>query len=247
MGAALVIRLNRLPGILLVGGALLLGTGGIALASAAGDPVTPAQPISFKPCPEDKTVDCGTLAVPIDWKKPGSATVNVAVARLRASDPKARVGTLFINPGGPGGSGVDFALGGREVFSPDILERFDIIGIDPRGVARSQPVKCPGDLETDPPNEFVHTAKEYGTLLAYHKKLGDGCRKLTGPLFDHVDTASVARDFDAVRAALGEKKISYYGVSYGTLIGQTYAEMFPKRIRAMVIDSNMDHSITRAL
>jgi pimeloyl-ACP methyl ester carboxylesterase len=251
-----VTRLRRLPTTLLVGGALLLGSSGAALASGtiaptggagvAGVPA-PAGSIEWKPCPEDNTADCATVAVPVDWKKPRGATTNLAVARLRAADPNARIGTLFINPGGPGGSGVDFALAGREVFSPDIVRRFDIIGIDPRGVARSHPVRCPGELYENPPSEFPDNAAQYANLLAFHKKLGEGCRRLTGPLFDHVDTASVARDFDAVRAALGEKKISYYGVSYGTLIGQTYAEMFPGRLRAIVLDSNMDHSITRAL
>ena len=203
-------------------------------------------PITWQPCPErptDTTIRCGTLTLPIDWAKPHGATVSLALADQQASDPAQRIGPLLINPGGPGGSGVNFALDATSFFSADVLAHFDIIGFDPRGVARSSPVQCSTSLLQQTPFTVPGNATDYAALIAYNQRLGADCRANTGPLFDHVDSVSVARDMDAIRAALGVHQISYYGVSYGTLIGQMYAELFGDRIRAMVIDSNMDHSL----
>jgi pimeloyl-ACP methyl ester carboxylesterase len=205
------------------------------------------RPINWQPCPErpnDTTIRCGTLQVPIDWSKPHGATFGLAVARQAAADPSQDRGPLLINPGGPGGSGVDFALAASSYFSQDILDHFDVIGFDPRGVDRSHPIECSADLAARQPDPPVPTTQaQYDALLALNKARGEDCRAHTGPLFDHVDTLSVVHDVDAIRAALNARQISYYGVSYGTLIGQEYAEQFPRRIRAMVIDSNMDHSL----
>jgi pimeloyl-ACP methyl ester carboxylesterase len=202
-----------------------------------------AAPVKWRPCEEDATAECGTVRVPVDWAKPRGPQFDVAVARRKATDPAHRIGSLIINPGGPGGSGVDFALGGADYFSPELRQRFDIVGFDPRGVARSHPVVCSLDLLTKAPSPELHSQAEFNRLVAFNRTLGNDCRTRTGPLFDHVDTLSVVRDIDALRVALGERKINYYGVSYGTLIGQMYAELFPKNFRALVIDSNMDHSL----
>ncbi|HEY0804374.1 MAG TPA: alpha/beta fold hydrolase [Pseudonocardiaceae bacterium] len=238
--------------------AVLAGIGvlvGVAApASAANDDhATTAgfrpAPISWQPCPEapnDPTVRCGTVRVPVDWARPRGATFDLAVAKRSATDPTHVVGPLLINPGGPGGSGVDFALAANRFFSPNLLAHFDVIGWDPRGVARSSPVRCSTALLNQAPFPVPATSTEFAALLAYNARLGADCRAHTGPLFDHVDTLSTVRDVDAIRAALGEHQISYYGVSYGTLIGQEFAERFPDRIRAMVIDSNMDHSLGTA-
>jgi pimeloyl-ACP methyl ester carboxylesterase len=212
-------------------------------ALAAPPPAgTAAGKINWQPCEEDKSVDCGTLRVPIDWANPRGSTVDIAVARRKATDSSARVGVLVINPGGPGGSGVNFAIRGNEYFSKEINQKFDLIGFDPRGVARSNPVVCSLDkrprLDSLPRNQA-----EFEALVAANRAYGEDCRKHTGPLIDHVDTKSVVRDIDAIRKALGEKRINYFGVSYGTLIGQQYAEKYPKNFRRMVIDSNMDHSL----
>ena len=219
-------------------------------AAASDDHVTTGGfvpgPISWQPCPErptDTTIRCGTLTLPIDWAKPHGATFSLALADQQAGDPAQRIGPLLINPGGPGGSGVDFALEAKSFFSADVLAHFDIIGFDPRGVARSNPVQCSTSLLQQMPFTVPANATDYAALIAYNQRLGADCRANTGPLFDHVDSLSVARDMDAIRAALGVHRISYYGVSYGTLIGQMYAELFGDRIRAMVIDSNMDHSL----
>ncbi|MGI5211760.1 alpha/beta hydrolase [Plantactinospora sp. CA-290183] len=203
-------------------------------------------PIDWQPCPElpdDPAVRCATLTLPIDWARPSGPTFSLAIAKRSATDPDARIGPLLVNPGGPGGSGVDDALDAERGLSPEILRRFDVIGFDPRGVARSNPIVCSLDLLAQQPHPAVATADEYGALLSFNRRVHDDCRANTGPLFDHLDSVDVARDMDAVRAALGERKISTYGVSYGTLVGQMYAEQFPHRVRAMVLDSTMDHSL----
>ncbi|MFD0823408.1 alpha/beta fold hydrolase, partial [Micromonospora zhanjiangensis] len=199
-----------------------------------------------QPCPEtpdDATLRCAGLELPIDWAHPAAGTFELALARHAATDPGARIGPLLINPGGPGGSGVSYALRARDEFTPDVLRRFDIIGFDPRGVARSSPVRCSRDLLAAGPAGLPESQAQYDQLLDYNRRLARDCRAHTGPIFDHVDSVNVARDMDAIRAALGERQINYYGISYGTLIGQMYAELFPDRARALVIDSNMDHSL----
>ncbi|GAA3117778.1 alpha/beta hydrolase [Planomonospora alba] len=217
-------------------------------ASAAPVPGTaPAASIAWTPCPEDPTAECGTLKVPVDWARPGGPTIDLALARRKAADPAARIGSLVINPGGPGGSGVDFAIGSAGYFSPEITRRFDIVGFDPRGVARSHPVVCSTELLSRMPYPVLKSQAEFDALLDYNRRLREDCRARTGPLYDHVDTLSVVRDLDALRAALGERKLTYYGISYGTLIGQLYAEKYPHRVRALTLDSTMDHSLgTRA-
>lgn len=232
-------------------GQLLAGTA-VAVPEAAASPAKdPASGrIAWEPCASPSgtgasgTFECATIKVPVDWKRPHGATTDLALARHLATDPARRIGSLLVNPGGPGGSGVDFALGAPDTFSPELLARFDIVGFDPRGVGRSNPVKCDLDrvnaqgalLYPDSPSSFA-------ALREANRALGRSCRELTGPLADHMDTGSVVRDLDAIRARLGEKRISYYGVSYGTAIGQQYAERYPHRIRAMTLDSNMDHSL----
>ena len=204
-------------------------------ARAAGSP-------AWKPCAEDKTAGCATIRVPIDWARPHGATVAIALARRPATDPKARIGTLIVNPGGPGGSGVDFAMDSPYFFSKAVRKHFDIVGYDPRGVSRSHAVVCSVKLLNASPPITITDQKQYNAVVAYNRRLAADCAKRTGPLFGHVDTLSVARDMDALRAALGEQKISFYGASYGTLLGQQYAELYPQRLRALVLDSVMDHS-----
>ncbi|MET7466622.1 alpha/beta fold hydrolase [Nonomuraea sp. NPDC005501] len=210
---------------------------------------SPQQPASGKgriawaPCEEEPSAECGKLAVPIDWSRPDGATIDLAVARRKATDPAARVGSLVINPGGPGGSGVEAAFGAPGFFTEELQKRFDIVGFDPRGVGRSHPVICSASVYNQIPYAVMESQADFVRWSAFARKLRADCRARTGPLYDHVDSVDVARDVDALRAALGEEKLTFYGVSYGTLIGQMYAELFPDRIRAMALDSNMDHSL----
>ncbi len=226
------------------GSALLLLIAGAATQASAAPAGHETRAITWSPCAEAPALSCGTITLPVDWAKPNGATFELALAKRPADDPASSKGPLFINPGGPGGSGVSYAFTAGNLFSPAVLRSFDIIGIDPRGVARSHPVVCTA-AALDRPGFTVlpRTPAEYTALTAYNKQLAADCRQQTGPLYDHVDSVSVARDLDAVRAALGADKLNWYGASYGSLMGQMYAELFPHRIRSMVNDGNMDHSL----
>ena len=212
------------------------------LAAAAPAAARPPATIEWQPCADNPTAQCGTLSVPIDWTDPYSPRIDLAVARRPATDPARRIGALIVNPGGPGGSGVDFAVDADAFFSATLRARFDVVGFDPRGVSRSHPVICSSTLVAAAPDPLIAGPAQYDATVAYNRKLAADCRRRTGPLFGHVDTLSVARDMDAIRAALGEEKISFYGASYGTLLGAQYAQLYPRRIRAVVLDSVMDHS-----
>ncbi|WP_188316787.1 alpha/beta fold hydrolase [Solihabitans fulvus] len=182
--------------------------------------------------------------MPVDWSRPGGDRIDVAVARRRADDQAHRVGTLFYLPGGPGGSGVSAILGGIPL-SADLTARFDVVSYDPRGVGRSHPIQCDANLVNANVNTIPFDPSDpsvYRNLVAFNAKLGADCREHTGPLLDHVGMVDVARDLDALRAALGEDRISLYGLSYGTFTGQMYAENFPQHIRALALDGVIDHS-----
>ncbi|MEU0879098.1 alpha/beta fold hydrolase [Lentzea sp. NPDC005914] len=233
----------RAFGAALASSALVLGASQIAVAAPEGQPEYKVGAIDWKPCAEVPTIDCGFLELPIDYAKPHGEKFQLAVSRRKANDQAGRIGAMVINPGGPGGSGVDFSFAADRYFSKDIVDKFDVIGFDPRGVARSQPIKCSADLLRKQPSDYPKTAAEFDQLFAFNKELRADCRKQSGPIFDHASTYDVANDIDSIRRALGEKKINYYGVSYGTIMGQHYAAQYGKNIRAMIIDSNMDHSL----
>jgi pimeloyl-ACP methyl ester carboxylesterase len=212
------------------------------LAGAAPATARPADGIEWSPCTDDPTAQCGTVRVPVDWADPYSPRVGIALARRPATDRAHRIGVLIVNPGGPGGSGVDFAVGADEFFSPVLRARFDIVGFDPRGTGRSHPIVCSSALVDAAPSPLVAGRAQYAATIAYNRRLAADCGRRTGPLFRHADTLSVVRDTEAIRAALGADTLSFYGASYGTLLGAQYAEGYPGRVRAVVLDSVMDHS-----
>ncbi|MFG2005805.1 alpha/beta hydrolase [Spirillospora sp. NPDC048911] len=217
----------------------------VAVVASGSAPVQAApKKITWKKCADDRTVQCGYLSVPIDWAKPKRGRIKIAVARVKAKNPKKRLGVLFVNPGGPGGSGVDFALD-RAGLSKQVRERYDIIGFDPRGVGRSHAVKC-GKVGKMP-RRYPRNQSDFGKLKAYQSKLYKACRKKTGLLYEFLGAGNVARDMDAIRAAIGAQKVSFYGRSYGTWLGQRYAEIFPKRVRRMTLDGTMNHQVKGAL
>lgn len=231
-------RLRRAA--VIVSALLTLTTAAVPVATAE-----PKREIVWAPCAENPAASCGTIELPVDWSQPDGARFELAVAKVPATDPARRVGALFVNPGGPGGSGVSMALNSASVFTAELRSRFDIVGIDPRGVARSHPVVCSRTALDRPGDTLLpRSDAEFDALLAYNRQLAEDCRQQTGPLFDHVDSVAVARDLDAVREAMGERLLNWYGVSYGTLTGQMYAELYPKRIRSLAQDSNMDHSLS---
>ncbi|WP_225725982.1 MULTISPECIES: alpha/beta hydrolase [unclassified Nocardia] len=215
----------------------------LCVCTAACAPTArPAPQLSWAPCPEKSEFDCATVQVPIDWTKPAGPKTDFAIVRQRAKDPAHRVGTLVSLPGGPGGSGVDEILQGGK-FSATLADRFDIISLDPRGVRRSHPVQCDAALAGYLPNLMPDLGGQIGEIHSYAAALAQSCRAFTGPLIDHVDAASVARDVDALRGALGDDRLTIYSRSYGTMLAQAYLELFPRRVRAMVLDSVDDHSL----
>ena len=184
---------------------------------------------------EPPPFQCASLTVPVDYSHEGGATLALALVRKQATDSAARVGSLLVNPGGPGGSGIDFVTG--NVWSPQISKHFDIVGFDPRGVGQSTPLNCHATLEkmysVDPdPRTPTAVAK----LLTVSKTFVAGCATKYKSLLPFLGTRNVARDMDRIRIALDEKKLTYLGYSYGTSIGQVYADLFPTHVRAMVLD-----------
>jgi pimeloyl-ACP methyl ester carboxylesterase len=227
--------ITRILTALVTGLTLVIGAG-----AANAEPAGPAPSIAWAPCPDNPAGQCGTLRVPLDWHRPNGQRIDLAVARHPATDPARRLGVLLVDPGGPGGSAALFAL--SSLFSPEIRARFDIVGVDSRGTGGSLAIQC-ADLMTDQPTIYPADETEFTALLRYNQQVLEQCRQRSEPIFDHADSAAVAQDMDAARRALGEQKISYFGISYGTVFGEEYAEKFGDHLRAMVLDSVVDHSV----
>lgn len=202
--------------------------------------------VDWKPCPDADGVDCATIEVPLDWANPDGEKIHIGLARRPAKDPATRIGSVLMDPGGPGGSGVE-AVKGQDIFTDAVNQRFDQVGFDPRGITNSSQLKCDADLAQQS-DEAKHpeSQADFDELASINRALHDSCRANSAGLAEHVDNLATARDMDAIRAALGEEKLTYVGYSYGSLMGQQYAELFPHRIRAMVTDGNMDHSLRTA-
>lgn len=166
--------------------------------------------------------ECGTIEVPLDYRRAADVgTVSISVTRLPAADGNGRIGSLVLNPGGPGGSGVDLAWGYATLFPTDLRARFDLVGFDPRGVSRSTPVDC-GDLNRS------------------FRVIERDCVARSGDLLPYVGTQNAARDMEQLRKALGDEQLTYLGFSYGTALGAVYANLFPGSVRALVLDGSVD-------
>jgi pimeloyl-ACP methyl ester carboxylesterase len=180
--------------------------------------------------------------VPLDdTAPPGGPTIRIALARVRATDPDRRIGSLVVNPGGPGASGVDFVRDAAALLPPPLRERFDIVGFDPRGVARTARIDCTDRLDPYYAVEFApDDAAERAALEAQNRRLVAACERRAGKLLPFVSTERTARDLDRIRAALGDDRLTYLGFSYGTYLGTLYADRFPDRVRALVLDGAID-------
>ncbi|MGV9773540.1 alpha/beta hydrolase [Streptosporangium sp. NPDC003464] len=189
--------------------------------------------------------ECAELSVPLDHDSPGGERIKISVIRLPASGD--RIGSILVNPGGPGGSGVEYARSARSVLSEAVRARFDVVGFDPRGVGGSSPVRCLSSsdldaylaLDTSPDSPAEVAALEEGS-----RRFAAGCQARSGKLLPHVGTADAARDMDLLRAALGDEGLTYLGKSYGTQLGAVYADLFPGRVRALVLDGAVDPSLS---
>lgn len=210
-------------------------------SEATSTTVPPEVELDWSSC--DDGYECAELEVPVDYDEPAGETLSLALARRPATGPGERVGSLVMNPGGPGGSAVDFIEGSPLPVA--LTRRFDIVGFDPRGVGGSNPLDCRTHLQeiydVDP---TLDDADDEKAFLDASEKFVDECEENHAELLPHLGTVNVAKDMDRVRIALGDDKLSYIGYSYGTSIGQQYARLFPTKVRAMVLDGVVDPSLT---
>jgi len=218
---------------------------------------TTAPPTTAPPLPAFDTTaawsDCGdgfqcaTLTVPVDWSRPAGETMGIAMTHLPATDPAQRIGSLVVNYGGPGQGGVDYVRQTYGSLPAAVRARFDIVTFDPRGTGASRPIDCVDDAVLDQAGElpaFVESEAALAAQQQWSAAFAQGCAQRMGAYAGHVGTRNVARDVEAIRLALGERKLDFLGYSYGAILGQAYAQMYPANVRAMVLDGPPDYSLS---
>ncbi|MFE9449082.1 alpha/beta hydrolase [Streptomyces sp. NPDC006739] len=205
-----------------------------------------AQRLSWRGCGVPG-FECATMKAPLDYAKPGAGDVRLAVARKKATGKGKPLGSLLVNPGGPGGSAVGYLQQYAAVGYPaEIRAHYDMVAVDPRGVARSEPVTCLDGRRMDAYTQTDITPddqKETDELVAEYKSFAESCGTRPAGLLRHVSTVEAARDMDILRSVLGDPKLNYVGASYGTFLGATYAGLFPNRVGRLVLDGAMDPSL----
>jgi pimeloyl-ACP methyl ester carboxylesterase len=206
------------------------------------------QQLDWGTCEDDDYTDreCARIEVPLDYDDPTGATIELQLLKNEADEPAQRIGSLVVNPGGPGAPGTSYA-DYDDAFGQPLRDRFDIIGFDPRGTGSSSPVDCLSDRELDgyiAADPDPDTPDEVREFMGWADKLGQGCETKSGQVADHVSTHEAARDIDILRAVLDEKKLTYFGASYGTKLGATYADLFPERSGRLVLDGAVDVSLS---
>ncbi len=226
--------------------------------SAAPTPATPTiGPIRFADCtslikPEiahhpggarPLQFGCGQMQVPLDYRRPDGQRITLTVVRVHYEHQHDRIGSLLVNPGGPGGSALDAAVGSSLSLPIAVLQRFDIVGFDPRGVGDSDPLHCISPQLKDKvvaADPDARTPAEFAAQVQLARTVAAGCRAKYGATLPLFDTEETARDMDLVRQAVGDPRLTYLGYSYGTLLGAVYAQLFPHRVRALVLDGAVD-------
>ncbi|MGK5549252.1 alpha/beta hydrolase, partial [Streptomyces sp. URMC 127] len=207
------------------------------------------QPLDWRSCvlgPDDKTgqalekagAQCANVTVPLDYAHPSGRTITVAISRLKATSTRHRIGAMLLNTGGPGGTGIDFAPDARKAMK-ETGARYDVIGMDPRFVGRSTPLDC-GWPVGSAVLSAGNSRASFDRQVALHKDLAAKCRATNAELLPYAGTRNTARDMDVIRGALGDRKISYLGYSYGTYLGTVYTQMFPGRYDRVVLDGAID-------
>ncbi|MFJ8565745.1 alpha/beta hydrolase [Streptomyces sp. NPDC093514] len=238
-------RLKRRLAPLLAAAGLLATT--VPLLSATQASAAPAssghlrqKPAWHRCSPElPASYECATLKVPLDYRRPDGSTIDLAISRMRSENPAKRHGAMLLNPGGPGGPGLDLPLVMNEAMPKDVREQYDLIGFDPRGVGASSPLTC-GLTDTEQNFNRAYRPETFGSDVTWARTVADKCREKAGSVLPHITTRNTARDMDTIRAVLGERKLSYLGYSYGTYLGAVYSQMFPDRTDRFVLDSGVD-------
>ena len=215
-------------------------------ASAPVADLTPfyTQVVNWELCLDIAAALCTTIKVPLDYQAPTEESLEIHLAKLPAQ--KNKIGSLLFNPGGPGASGISYLSYSQEVFSQNLLENFDIVAFDPRGVGASNPIDCLTDKELDYLLAFDGTPdndQEVQEFLELTKQMAAGCEKNENYLVAHIGTRNAARDMDVIRAILNEEQLDFLGVSYGSFLGATYADLFPKNVGQFVLDGGVDPQI----
>ena len=190
---------------------------------------------------------CATLEVPVDYDNPQGDTLELALVKVPARKESKRLGSLVVNPGGPGGSGVDYARAADFIVGKGVRDAYDVVGFDPRGVGRSAPIDCVTDAELDAflgSDPTPDDAAEEQAFADTARGFAQSCGATAGPLLAHVSTQDAARDMDVLRATLGEQKLTYLGKSYGTFLGTVYAGLFPESVGRMVLDGVVAPDLT---
>jgi pimeloyl-ACP methyl ester carboxylesterase len=228
---------------------LVLGTSSALSAAAAAAPAT-NSPLAWHGC--GHRVECATLDVPVDYHDPGGQQVGLALARVPARDRAHRIGSLVVNYGGPGDPGTESLRLAISALPAVIRDRFDVVSFDPRGTGSSRPIDCVDDATFIRLWDEDNTPDRPEDLLRFYEgtessvDIVQACIDRMGPWLAEVGTRNVARDLDRIRAALGERRLDFLGYSYGTVLGAVYAQEFPNRVGAMVLDSAVNLSATAA-
>jgi pimeloyl-ACP methyl ester carboxylesterase len=220
-----------------------------ATPSASPSPTPEPEPVpvalAWQPCEDG--FECAVLPVPLDRAQPAQGTVDLAVTRRSAGDPAQRIGSLVVNPGGPGSSAVDYLQRAWSSVPERVRARFDLVAFDPRGVGRSAQVDCVSTAEMDALVALDPDPDDPGELAALEdgsRRFAQGCQERSGRVLPHVSTEQAARDLDLLRASLGDAGLTYLGYSYGTSLGAEFLRLFPTRARAMVLDGALDPSLS---
>ncbi|MFK0043953.1 alpha/beta hydrolase [Streptomyces sp. NPDC090741] len=211
-------------------------------AAAAQTPGYMRQKPAWHRCSPDQpvTYECATLKVPLDYQHPEGRTLDLAISRMKSENPGKRHGVLLFNPGGPGTPGLFRPMVLNAEMPKDVRDQYDLIGFDPRGVGKSSPITCGGLSQAEQGIGGAYRPETFPSDVAWARGIADKCREKSGDVIPHITTRNTARDLDVIRAALGERKISYLGYSYGTYLGAVYSQMFPQRTDRFVLDSAVD-------
>ncbi|MFI6155119.1 alpha/beta hydrolase [Kitasatospora sp. NPDC051170] len=237
---------RTIPALTLGAATALLAALTPAPASAADDPLRPytTQQPRWERCDTEQpaTLECATIAAPLDYADPAGRRIDLTISRIRTDDTRRRHGVLLMNPGGPGSPGLSMPADMAQILPAQVRERYDLVGFDPRGVGRSSPLTC-GLTEDERTVLHPYHDATFPKDVQRARTVADKCRAKAADVLPHLTTRNTARDMDLIRAVLGERKISYFGFSYGTYLGSVYTQLFPRRSDRIVLDSAVDPAL----